>query len=114
MAQPRFHGVAFKSKFRDMNNDTSYYGGVGFSGLLQVVFITLKILGKITWSWWFVLMPTWIGIALFLFLVGIVVVVSLISAKREGGITSGRGIAKTKWQDRLDEMKRKQDAENKK
>jgi hypothetical protein len=92
-----------------MSNDKSYYGGVGLSGLLQVVFITLKILNKITWSWWFVLMPTWIGIAIFLFLVGIVVVVSMISAKREGGIVSGKGIAKTGWQERLDEMKRKRD-----
>lgn len=31
--------------------------GIGFFGLLTVVFITLKLLGKITWSWWWVISP---------------------------------------------------------
>lgn len=26
---------------------------------LQVVFVTLKVLGAIDWSWWRVLLPTW-------------------------------------------------------
>ena len=30
---------------------------MSFLGLLQVVFITLKITGQIDWSWWFVLLP---------------------------------------------------------
>ena len=34
----------------------------GISGLevLTIVFIALKLLGKITWSWWWVLSPIWI------------------------------------------------------
>jgi hypothetical protein len=31
--------------------------------VLAVVFIVLKLLGKITWSWWWVLSPIWIGAA---------------------------------------------------
>ena len=31
---------------------------VSFVGLLQLVFITLKLIGVITWSWWLVLLPT--------------------------------------------------------
>ncbi len=27
-------------------------GGVGFFGLLSLVFITLKLCGTIDWSWW--------------------------------------------------------------
>ena len=39
-------------------------GGIGFSGLLTIVFITLKLIGKIDWSWWWVLAPIWIPAAL--------------------------------------------------
>ena len=35
-------------------------GGIGFVGLLTIVFITLKLINKITWSWWWVLSPVWI------------------------------------------------------
>jgi hypothetical protein len=38
--------------------------GVGFSGLLTIVFITLKLTGVIAWSWWWVLAPVWIPAAL--------------------------------------------------
>ena len=34
-------------------------GGIGFMGLLAIVFITLKLLGVITWSWWWVTAPLW-------------------------------------------------------
>jgi len=34
--------------------------GIGFIGLLTIVFITLKLLGKIDWSWWWVVSPIWI------------------------------------------------------
>ena len=41
-------------------------GGIGFLGLLTIVFIVLKLIGKIDWSWWLVLSPTWISFAIFL------------------------------------------------
>lgn len=34
--------------------------GVGFFGLLTIVFITLKLTSYIDWSWWWVLGPLWI------------------------------------------------------
>jgi hypothetical protein len=39
-------------------------GGIGFCGALALVFITLKLLGVIAWSWWWVLAPIWIPFAL--------------------------------------------------
>jgi hypothetical protein len=33
-------------------------------GILGIVFITLKLLGKITWSWLWVLAPFWAPLAL--------------------------------------------------
>lgn len=39
-------------------------GGIGFTGLLGIVFIVLKLTGVINWSWVWVLCPFWIGIVL--------------------------------------------------
>jgi hypothetical protein len=41
-------------------------GGIGFSELLTIVFIILKLTGYIAWSWWWVLSPLWIMAALWL------------------------------------------------
>ena len=48
-------------------------GGIGFVGLLAIVFITLKLTGFIDWSWWWVLSPLWIAAAFVLtILVGVI------------------------------------------
>ena len=39
-------------------------GGIGFFGVLALIFITLKLLGVIAWSWWWVLAPIWIPSAI--------------------------------------------------
>jgi len=46
-------------------------GGVGFGGLLTIVFIVLKLVGVISWSWLWVLSPIWIpiGIGLILYII---------------------------------------------
>lgn len=41
-------------------------GGIGFVGLLTILFVGLKLTGYITWSWWWVLSPLWISVCLFL------------------------------------------------
>jgi hypothetical protein len=43
---------------------SSSSGGISFTGLLAIVFITLKLLHKLDWSWWWVLAPLWGGAAL--------------------------------------------------
>lgn len=45
-------------------NHASAKGGVGFTGLLQIVFIVLKLCGVINWSWVWVLAPLWISFGL--------------------------------------------------
>lgn len=50
------------------NNTSSHSGGVGFTGLLTVAFIVLKLAGIIHWSWWWVLMPVWVVAAIWLIL----------------------------------------------
>lgn len=34
-------------------------GGIGFLGMLAILFIGLKLAGIITWPWWVVLLPLW-------------------------------------------------------
>jgi len=46
------------------NQNTSSSVGIGFTGLLTIVFIVLKLTKIITWSWWWVLSPIWIPILL--------------------------------------------------
>ena len=36
----------------------------GFSSLLTILFIALKLLDKIDWSWWWILSPLWISFGL--------------------------------------------------
>jgi hypothetical protein len=38
---------------------SSSSSGIGFFGLLGIVFITLKLLGYVAWSWWWVTAPLW-------------------------------------------------------
>ena len=51
------------------NTNSSSSGGIDFAGLLTVAFIVLKLMGIITWSWWWVLSPVWISLLFFLILV---------------------------------------------
>jgi hypothetical protein len=48
------------------NSSSSSSGGIGFCGLLTVLFIGLKLTNYIAWSWLWVLSPLWIGFALWL------------------------------------------------
>jgi hypothetical protein len=54
------------------NTSSSSSGGIGFVGALTIAFIVLKLLGKITWTWLWVLSPIWISAVIFvLILVGV-------------------------------------------
>ena len=70
-----------------MNGDNSNVvvnGGVGFFGLLQIVFLTLDCAGIIEWSWIWVWAPTWIPIVALVLLTIIYFVVFAIALKRRG------------------------------
>ena len=46
-------------------------GGIGFFGLLTIVFIALKLCGVIDWSWWLVLLPLYGPLTLLLLLLAV-------------------------------------------
>ena len=56
-----------------MNDSTSK--GLGVCDVLAVVFIVLKLIGVIDWSWWWVLAPVWIPviIVVIVFIVAIII-----------------------------------------
>ena len=58
-------------------SSSSSSGGVGFTGLLTIVFIVLKLTGYINWPWLWVLSPLWIGLIIFILVVVIAVCVTL-------------------------------------
>ena len=60
-----------------MANDVKASGGIGFSGLLTIVFIVLKLTKVIDWSWWWVTCPLWIPVAIFVVLVIIVLLIRM-------------------------------------
>ena len=52
------------------NIERTANNSIGFTGLLTIVFITLKLCGVISWGWIWVLSPLWItAIALLVILI---------------------------------------------
>ena len=50
-----------KRKYTTSNNTSS---GMSMLGVLQIIFIVLKVLNLVAWSWWTVLIPLWIDLGL--------------------------------------------------
>ena len=57
-------------------SDKSSSGGIGFLGVLTIVFIVLKLTGLIDWSWWWVLAPIWGQVAFVLLIASVALVTS--------------------------------------
>ena len=55
-----------------MSESKSSSGGIGFCGLLTILFIGLKLTNYISWSWFWVLSPTIIPI-----LIGLSIIIIL-------------------------------------
>lgn len=52
-------------------------GGIGCIGLLGVLFVVLKVIGAISWSWWWVTLPFW-GLAAVSVLIAIIIILAAI------------------------------------
>ena len=59
-------------------NNKATSSGVGIPTVVLVVFVILKLVGVINWSWWWVLSPLWISLGLWLVLILITVLCSVI------------------------------------
>ena len=67
---------------KNSNTSSAASGGIGFIGLLTLLFIGLKLTHYIDWPWLWVLSPTWIsclcGVGIFLIVMVIMFIVALI------------------------------------
>ena len=64
-----------------MKNNTTNTS-IGFSGLLTICFIVLKLCGIINWSWLWVLSPTWIEIVIVLIILAVLIIANAIKKRR--------------------------------
>jgi hypothetical protein len=51
--------------------------GIGFVGLLTILFIGLKLTNHIAWSWWWVLSPIWMSFALVVAIITIAIMIAI-------------------------------------
>lgn len=65
---------------RRNESSTTRAGGVGIGGVVQVVFIVLKLCKLINWSWWLVFLPTFISLGLFVFFFVLGMLIAVIDA----------------------------------
>lgn len=64
-------------------SSSSSSSGIGVLGLLGVAFVVLKLTHVINWSWWWVTLPFWGGLALVLVVLAVVFFgVALSNARR--------------------------------
>ena len=59
-------------------HDNSSSGGVGFTSLLQIAFIALKLCKVIDWSWWYVFVPTIIPFGLAAIIVSVSFIIAVV------------------------------------
>jgi hypothetical protein len=78
-----------------MNQKNTGKSGVGISTVLTIVFIVLKLVGVIDWSWWWVVSPTLISVG-FTILVLVGFGIYSVYLDRKYGLTSKKG-RRDKW-----------------
>lgn len=67
-----------------MNSKNNNSSGLGVLGVLQIIFLVLKLTGLITWSWVLVLIPLWISLGILaLLVIAVIIAVCLEQFKRK-------------------------------
>ena len=66
-----------------MSKNNNSNNGINFFTLLGLTFIILKLTGVITWSWWFVTLPLWGGIAIYLLILAGIFIAATIKVLKE-------------------------------
>lgn len=63
---------------KDINISINKSKSINSLGLLTILFIALKLTNVIDWSWWWVLAPLWLPIALILGIIAIIAFIALV------------------------------------
>lgn len=57
-------------------------GGLGILGVLTIIFVVLKLLHVIEWSWLIVFLPVLIGLALKIIWIVVAILIALLGSRR--------------------------------
>ena len=79
LTPPFLWSILTSVETKQMSNSSSSSSGIGFPGLLTVLFVGLKLTGYITWPWVWVLSPLWISALIFLCAIATIVIVGIIT-----------------------------------
>lgn len=60
-----------------MKKDNHSGGGIGFCGALTIAFIVLRLCHIVDWSWWIVLLPALVKVAIILMIIIVSVIAEL-------------------------------------
>lgn len=63
-------------------NSSERSSGIGICGVLTIVFVVLKLVGVINWSWLWVLCPLWIDILLTVIVLVIIAIIDKRTRKK--------------------------------
>jgi len=58
-----------------MSSDSGSSSGISFGGALFLIFLILKLVGVIDWSWWWVFSPLLIGVGFWILLILFITIV---------------------------------------
>jgi len=71
--------MTYRNRKSMSSSSSSSSGGIGFTGLLTVLFIGLTLTGYINWPWIWVLSPIWISILLTLTILAIILIIAIVA-----------------------------------
>jgi hypothetical protein len=66
-----------------MSDKKTNTNGIGIGMILFLIFMTLKLTGHITWSWWWVALPLYGPILAAILIMGVALLVAYILHKRK-------------------------------
>ena len=61
-------------------SSSSSSSGIGFSGLLTILFIGLKLTNYIDWSWWWVISPILVNIGVAVIILAILLILEILAS----------------------------------
>jgi len=83
-----------------MSNNNSNSGGIGFAGLLFLVFLVLKLCKVIDWSWWWITSPLWAPLAIAVIILPFYFCLKYLEEKEKNKYR----MTKSSWQQRIEQM----------
>lgn len=60
--------------------------GIGLTGFMFLIFLVLKLMGVISWSWWWVTAPLWIPAIIVLLVISSCIFIARRGYNEKGGI----------------------------